>query len=117
MIHHALEKRQFPRKRVISSIRVSHQLFGEMDGQSRDISDCGMYVVIENLPTLPKGSHLNMQLLDSCNPCICFNTRVVRMSNEGVGLAIVDYEVDGERFPLKELRRQWTTKKSSMRLQ
>lgn len=101
------DRRYSPRKRVISSVRISHQLFGELDGRSRDISDAGLYVFAQQLPNLPKGAHVSLQLMDSSNPFIFFNTRVVRMSTNGVGLAIVDYEVDGERFSLEELKRQW----------
>ncbi len=107
MIFGVKERRNSPRKRVISSVRISHRLFGDVDGRSRDISDAGLYVVAQNLPNLPKGAHISLQLMDSSNPFIFFNTRVVRMSNNGIGLAIVDYEVDGERFGLDELRRQW----------
>lgn len=107
MIFRTKDRRLSPRKRVISSVRVSHQLFGELDGRSRDISDAGLYVVSPNLPNLPKGAHVSLQLMDSSNPFIFFNTRVVRVSNNGIGLAIVDYEVDGERFRLDELKRQW----------
>lgn len=107
MIFRAKERRYSIRKRVVSSVRISHQIFGEVDGRSRDISDSGLYVVAQNLPNLPKGAHISLQLMDSSNPFIYFNTRVVRMSKNGIGLAIVDYEVDGERFSLEELRRQW----------
>jgi len=107
MIFRTKDRRYSPRKRVISSIRISHQLFGEVDGRSRDISDAGLYVVAQDLPSLPKGAHVSLQLMDSSNPFIFFNTRVVRVSNNGIGLAIVDYEVDGERFRLDELKRQW----------
>jgi len=107
MIFRTKERRFSPRKRVISSVRISHQLFGKVDGRSRDISDAGLYVVAQNLPNLPKGAHVSLQLMNSSNPFIYFNTRVVRMSKNGIGLAIVDYEVDGERFKLDELKRQW----------
>ena len=107
MIFASKERRYSIRKRVISSVRISHQLFGDVDGRSRDISDAGLYVVAKNLPNLPKGAHISLQMLDSSNPFILFNTRVVRMSDNGIGLAIVDYEVDGERFNLEELKRQW----------
>lgn len=107
MIFGTKERRLSARKRVISSVRISHHLFGELDGRSRDISDAGLYVVTPKLPTLPKGAHVSLQLMDSSNPFIFFNTRVVRTNNNGIGLAIVDYEVDGERFNLDELKRQW----------
>ena len=107
MIFSTKDRRYSPRKRVISSVRISHQLFGEVDGRSRDISDAGLYIFAQNVPNLPKGAHVSLQLMDSSNPFIFFNTRVVRICNNGIGLAIVDYEVDGERFNLEELKRQW----------
>lgn len=101
------DRRKFIRKRVISTVTISHSVFGEVEGHSRDISDNGIFVLAQELPELPKGAHINLQLMDSSNPHVYFNTRVVRLNESGVGLAIVDYEIDGERFSIDELRRQW----------
>lgn len=60
-----------------------------------------------DLPKLPRGAHIGLQMLDSANPGIIFNTRVIHMNESEIGLAIVDYEYNGARYTLDELRRQW----------
>ena len=50
-------------------------------------------------------------MLDSANPGIIFNTRVIHTTTAGLGVAIVDYELNGVRYTLDELRRQWQVSK------
>ena len=104
---HTNERRSFPRVPVKARIRVSHSLIGTIEGESINISDTGLYLTLENVPRLPRGAHIGLQLLDSVNPGIIFNTRVIHVSDIGLGIAIVDYEFDGMRYTLDELRRQW----------
>ena len=101
------ERRQFPRHAVESKVRISHASFGVIDATSGNISDSGVCVYSDDIPTLPKGAHINLQFLDSANPDLLFNTRVVRSCEGGVGLVIVDYEYNGQRFSLDTLREQW----------
>ena len=101
------ERRQYPRFGVNAKIRLSHASFGNIDAMSQDISDNGLFVVAGELPQLPKGAHINVQFLDSSNPELLFNTRVVRMYRQGVGLVVVDYEYRGQRFKLQTLKKQW----------
>lgn len=101
------DRRSFPRIPVKARIRVSHSLIGTIEGQSINISDTGLYVCLENVPKVPRGAHVGLQMLDSVNPGIIFNTRVIHVSEEGLGIAIVDYEFEGVRYTLDELRRQW----------
>lgn len=101
------DRRSFPRNPVQARIRVSHSLIGTIEGQSINISDTGLYVNLENIPKVPRGAHVGLQMLDSVNPGIIFNTRVIHVSDQGLGIAIVDYEFNGVRYTLDELRRQW----------
>ena len=101
------ERRSFPRFPVKARVRVSHSLIGTIEGKSINISDTGLYVNLENVPKVPRGAHVGLQMLDSVNPGIIFNTRVIHVSDAGLGIAIVDYEFEGVRYTLDELRRQW----------
>lgn len=101
------ERRSFPRMPVRARVRVSHSLIGTIEGRSINISDTGLYVTLENVPKVPRGAHIGLQMLDSVNPGIIFNTRVIHVSDAGLGIAIVDYEFEGVRYTLDELRRQW----------
>lgn len=88
-------------------MRISHTKIGTIEGFSVNISDTGLMLHCRELPKLPRGAHIGLQMLDSANPGIIFNTRVIHMSDTDIGLAIVDYELNGRRFTLDELRRQW----------
>ena len=101
------ERRSFPRVPVRARVRVSHSLIGTIEGKSINISDTGLYVNLENVPKVPRGAHVGLQMLDSVNPGIIFNTRVIHVTDIGLGIAIVDYEFEGVRYTLDELRRQW----------
>lgn len=103
----SVERRNFPRVPVAARMRVSHSKIGTIEGYSVNISDTGLMLHCNMLPKLPRGAHIGLQMLDSANPGIIFNTRVIHMSDTDVGLAIVDYELNGRRFTLDELRRQW----------
>ena len=102
-----VERRSFPRKPIQARIRLSHSRLGTLEGYSMDISDIGIFIDLPIMPTIPNGAHIALQMLDSANPGIVFNSRVVRVVDGGIGVTIVDYEHNGERYTLDELRRQW----------
>jgi hypothetical protein len=102
-----VERRSFPRMPVTARMRVSHSRIGTIEGYSINISDTGLLLRCQELPKLPRGAHIGLQMLDSANPGIIFNTRVIHMGTAEIGLAIVDYEYNGARYTLDELRRQW----------
>lgn len=105
------DRRIFPRIPVQAKMRVSHSRLGTLEGYSINVSDTGVYIRLNNLPKVPRGAHVGLQMLDSANPGIIFNTRVIHSSENGLGVAIVDYELDGMRYTLDELRRQWHVSK------
>jgi hypothetical protein len=91
------------RGEVVARVNISHSHFGTLHALSKDISDTGMFVLLKEMPHLPKGAHVRVQLPESANPDIIFNMRVVRTNQEGVGLVFVDYELDGKRYKLDKL--------------
>lgn len=95
-------------------MRVSHSKLGTLEGISINVSDTGVYMRLSNLPKIPRGAHIGLQMLDSANPGIIFNTRVIHSSESGLGVAIVDYEFKGTRYTLDELRRQWYVTKTDV---
>ena len=100
-------KREQLRKIVNAPVKLSHSVFGEIRAITGDISNNGVFVKINNKPALPKGAHIKLQFLSSVYPNVSFNTRVVRTTDEGFGLVFVDYEYDGERFPMSNLKCIW----------
>lgn len=100
------ERRIFARRLVNARVMLAHGSFGEIRAKTRDISDSGVFVVVQPVPKLPVGSHIKMHMLDSKLPAIAFNMKVIRTTSEGVGLMFIDYEIDGQRFPMDILRKQ-----------
>ena len=100
-------KREQLRQIVNASVKLSHSVFGEIIATTGDISNTGVFVKINDKPILPKGAHIKLQFLSSVYPNVIFNTRVVRVIDEGFGLVFVDYEYDGERFPMNNLKYIW----------
>lgn len=100
------ERRDFMRHLVNARVMLVIASMGEVRARTRDISDSGVFVEIEPMKKLPIGSHLKMHMLDSRHPRIAFNMKVVRITSEGAGLAFVDYEINGQRFPMDVLRKQ-----------
>jgi hypothetical protein len=107
LVEQLVERRSFPRMAVTARMRISHSRIGTIEGYSVNISDTGLMLRCNDLPKLPRGAHIGLQMLDSANPGIIFNTRVIHMNEAEIGLAIVDYELNGARYTLDELRRQW----------
>ena len=91
------------RSAVEARVNISHSHFGTLYALTRDISDTGMFVLLNEIPHLPKGAHVRVQLPESANPDIIFNMRVARTTRDGVGLVFVDYELDGKRYKLDKL--------------
>ena len=101
------DKRQQLRQMVNAPVKLSHSVFGEITAVTGDISNTGVFIRIDDKPTLPKGAHIKLQFLSSVYPNVSFNTRVVRVTDEGFGLVFVDYEFGGERFSMKNLKHIW----------
>lgn len=108
------DRRSFPRIPVSARMRISHSRIGTFEGFSVNVSDTGLMLHMRDVPKLPRGAHIGLQMLDSVNPGIVFNTRVIHCNGEGLGLVIVDYELNGTRFTLDELRRQWHITRSDL---
>ena len=110
----ASERRLYPREDVEARVRVSHDKLGVLDGYTKNISDTGIFVYLTDLPKLAQGSLFGLQMMDSVSPGILFHTRLVRAADYGLALHIVDYELNGKRYSLEELRRQWRVSKTDV---
>ncbi len=100
-------KREQLRKIVNAPVKLSHSVFGEIKAVTGDISNTGVFVRIDDKPTLPKGAHIKLQFMSSVYPNVSFNTRVVRVTDDGFGLVFVDYEYGGDRFAMNNLKDIW----------
>jgi len=100
------EKRMFVRRLVNARVMLVNGSIGEVRAKTRDISDSGVFVVVKPVPKLPVGSHIKMHMLDSRQPNIAFNMKVIRTTAEGIGMMFIDYEMAGQRFPMDDLRKR-----------
>ncbi|MFK5915375.1 MAG: PilZ domain-containing protein [Woeseiaceae bacterium] len=103
-------KRDDLRSLVNAQVKLSHSVFGEIIADTGNVSNNGVFVCINDKPTLPKGAHIKLQFMSSLYPDVSFNTRVVRSTDEGFGLVFVDFEYCGDRFEMKTLKHIWNKK-------
>lgn len=97
------ERRHYPRNPVKARVNISHGSFGVLNATTIDISDGGMSVLLESERKIPEGSHLQIRMLDSANPHITFNMKVIRSEGRLMGMQFIDYEIKGERHRIEEL--------------
>ena len=97
------EKRQHPRNCVGAPVSISHGSFGVLMATTIDISDGGIQVRLAKGIKIPEGSHLQIKMLNSANPNISFNMKVIRSFGDVLGMQFIDYELAGQRHKIEEL--------------
>ena len=84
------EKRRHIRTSINLKVRITHPGLGTVYFLTRDISNSGMFLVIEDAPSLPVGEIVDVQVLDVVDqPPVC-RMKVGRLQNDGVGLMLYD---------------------------
>ncbi|NLY59651.1 MAG: PilZ domain-containing protein [Gammaproteobacteria bacterium] len=84
-------KRVYPRTMMKARIKITHPQLGEVFGQTRDLSDGGVFVDNPELANLPAGTEVQGQVQD-----MPFEAPVLRMviqrtvPGEGAGMAFLD---------------------------
>ncbi|MDH5181541.1 MAG: PilZ domain-containing protein [Gammaproteobacteria bacterium] len=97
------ERRKHPRNAVRARVNISHGSFGTLNAVTLDISDGGISVLLETERKIPVGSHLQIRMLDSANPHINFNMKVIRQEGRVMGMQFIDFELRGQRHRIEEL--------------
>ena len=100
------ERRENGREDTMSRVKISHSTFGTRKAITRNISSKGIYIELQEQPHLPVGAHIQLQMLDSAQPDMSFNVKVLRTDRQGVALKFVDYELNGERFEITDLQKK-----------
>lgn len=72
-----IERRRYERTSAAIRVEMSHPALGTIIGFSKDISDGGASVMIENQPLPPVGTELSVHFKKSIGP---INREAVRMS-------------------------------------
>lgn len=71
-------------------LNITHPSFGTITATTRDISNGGVFVVLDGRRKLPIGSIVEAQVLDSPMGAPVLRMRVVRHEGEGLGLEFMD---------------------------
>jgi hypothetical protein len=70
------ERRIHRRKLVNAKVLLIHPSFGEYQTYTHDISNGGVFVLLQKQPDLPLGTKLDMRLLDSKDAEMVFKISV-----------------------------------------
>jgi len=107
------EKRLHRRKLMNARVLLLHPEIGEYQTYTHDISDGGVFVLLQNTPDLPPGTELDMHLLDSGQPEFLFKMQVARIETFGLGLKFLGYEKNGKFHTIEDLRKDWNKQGSA----
>ncbi|HTN33884.1 MAG TPA: PilZ domain-containing protein [Marinobacter sp.] len=81
------ERRVHIRTAMSAKVKVNHPGFGEFVFSTRDISDGGVFVVVDTEPFSPvMGDKVTVQVQGLPVPAPMLNMVVVRKTNDGYGL-------------------------------
>lgn len=89
------ERRIFQRKFVNAKVLLIHPTIGQLQTYTHDISNGGVFVLLQKQPDLPLGTELDMRLLDSEQDDIVFKMNVARTDKLGFGLKFLGYVKNG----------------------
>ncbi|UTF61644.1 PilZ domain-containing protein [Gilvimarinus sp. DA14] len=83
-------KREHLRTPVVCQIKICHEQLGEMLVKTRDISDGGVFVVLEPEQIPPVGSIVTGQVQGLMDDAPVVEMEVVRVEPRGVGLRFIN---------------------------
>lgn len=86
------EKRRHVRTPFVCRIKITHDSVGELTVKTRDISDGGVFVVLEPEHIPPIGTIVKGQVQGLLDDAPVLQMEVVRMEPSGVGLRFLDDE-------------------------
>ncbi len=84
------EQRRYSRTNMSVRIMVRHSEIGEHVFTMRDLSDGGIFVLVDNEPFPGVGSEVEVQVQGLPVPAPVRRMRVVRSASDGYGLAFID---------------------------
>lgn len=86
------EKRKHIRTPFACRIKITHESVGELIVKTRDISDGGVFVVLEPDQIPPVGTHVIGQVQGMMDDAPILEMEVVRIESGGVGLRFVNLD-------------------------
>lgn len=82
-------RREHSRTAMNATVMVRHPLIGEVVYKTRDISDGGVYVVVESGQFPPLGSIVEVQVQGLPVPAPMLSMEVVRRGADGFGMQFI----------------------------
>jgi hypothetical protein len=82
-------QRRHPRTPLKCRIKVSHESFGVLIAQTRDLSDGGVYIRHPQLAELAPGTLISGQVQDLPIEAPLLEMEVMRVDGEGVGVRFI----------------------------
>jgi len=86
------DKRRHIRTPLACRIKIANNTIGEIIVKTRDISDGGVFVVLEPDQVPPIGTHVTGQVQGLMDDAPILEMEVVRVEPSGVGLRFVNLE-------------------------
>jgi PilZ domain len=90
-----MDKRRSPRKSVKLSIKLTYPSGDSQLVHTRDISDSGVFLILDKLDKPSIGELVTVELLDDIQNTEVFPSSeaiVVRQESEGIGLAFIEMD-------------------------
>lgn len=84
------DKREHSRTPLVCRIKIQHESLGELVVKTRDISDGGVFVVLDPDQVPPVGSIVTGQVQGLMAEAPVVEMEVVRIESEGVGLRFLN---------------------------
>ncbi|WP_299979851.1 PilZ domain-containing protein [uncultured Pseudoteredinibacter sp.] len=82
------EKRASCRVKVLCRMKIYHDSFGEKEVNTRDVSDDGLFLLLDSEILPPMGTVIQGQLLGSAGPQALLNLEIVRCEETGAGFKV-----------------------------
>ncbi len=84
------DKREHIRTPMMCRIRISHETLGDLEVKTRDVSDGGVFVILDPDQVPPVGSVVTGQVQGLMEAAPILQMEVVRVEPQGVGLKFLD---------------------------
>ena len=81
----SVERRIHRRKTVNAKVLLVHPEIGEQQTYTHDVSNAGVFVLLQKQPDFPPGTELEMHFLESKQDEIVFKMAVARTDKKGLG--------------------------------
>lgn len=102
----SIERRTYRRKLVNAKVLLIHPAIGQLQTYTHDISNGGVFILLQKQLNLPLGTELDMRMLDSEQDDIVFKMEVARMDKPGLGLKFLGYEKNGKFYTIEKLSKR-----------